>query len=438
MNDKVIKRVQDKCTKYRREFHRFPELGWHEFRTSARVAEILSDIGYEVLMGADVVNRDSIGEPERLSEEETRREMERAIDQGASPEYLDKTGGLTGVVAVLDTGRDGPVTAFRFDMDCLPGVEPEKPGYRPFDEGYISANPGYVHACGHDGHTSIGLGLAEVLMEARDELRGRIKFIFQPAEETYYGAKSIVDKGHLDDCDYFIALHIGLSHDNEPLPSGTIACGCKDFLSARQLDVMFNGRAAHPCGASQEGKNALLAACSAALNLHAIAPHEKGLFHINVGEIHAGICTNTIAPDAVLKLEYRGAEPEITEYAERRVFDVLDGTARAYDLTYDYIDYGEIPAGKSDDEMMMVIREIAKDIPWFEKVYDEGNVGGSDDATIMLTHVQKRGGIGTYIGIGADTTSVLHDPEFDYDEDCMGASIRLCAGAVAKLHAIRG
>ena len=89
--------------------------------------------------------------------------------------------------------------------------------------------------------------------------------------------RSIVDKGHLDDVINFISVHVALTADGYPLPSNTICCGCKDFVSDCQLDVTFNGRAAHPCGASQEGKNALLAACTAALNIHTIAPHEAGL-----------------------------------------------------------------------------------------------------------------------------------------------------------------
>lgn len=118
-----------------------------------------------------------------------------------------------------------------------------------------------------------------------------------------------MDKGHLDDVMNFIAVHIALSAENKPLPSHTIACGCRDFLSDRQLDVYLEGKAAHPCGASQEGKNALLAACSAALNIHSIAPHEEGLCRVNVGEIHAGVCANTIAPNAMMRIEYRGQKP---------------------------------------------------------------------------------------------------------------------------------
>mgnify|MGYP001522026605 FL=1 len=132
------------------------------------------------------------------------------------------------------------------------------------------------------------------------------------------------------------------------------------------MDVYLEGKAAHPCGASQEGKNALLAACSAALNIHSIAPHEEGLCRVNVGEIHAGVCANTIAPDAMMRIEYRGQKPAISEYAGQRIFDILEGTAKAYDLKYHYVDYGEVPAGASDYAMMEVVQRAAQKVPWFQ------------------------------------------------------------------------
>lgn len=384
-------------------------------------------------MGDQVVNTDTISF-EMLSAEEKQKEMERAVNQGAKPEYTERTGGYPGVIAELDTGREGPVTAFRFDIDCLPYQEPEKDGFRPYDEGYISCNRDRVHACGHDAHTAIGLGLARALLDQQDRLCGKIRIIFQPAEERYNGAQSIVDKGHLDDVKNFISVHMALTAEGWPLPSNTIACGCKDFLSDDQLDITFHGKAAHPCGASQEGKNALLAACSAALNIHSIAPHEEGLCRVNVGILNAGVAVNTIAPNAFMSVEYRGQTQTITKYARKRVFDILDGAAKAYDITYTCDDLGEIPAGQSDDAMMEVIERAAKKVPWFEKIYFEGNVGGTDDASVMMNKVQENGGIATYAGIGCDTTQPLHNPEFDLDEDSIPAAIQMLTYAVEELN----
>ena len=115
---------------------------------------------------------------ERLSDEEKEAEKKRALQQGARPEYVERTEGYPGVIAELDTGKEGPVTAFRFDIDCLPYQEPSKPGFRPFEEGYISCNEGRVHACGHDAHTAIGIGLAEAMLQKKESLRGKLRFIF--------------------------------------------------------------------------------------------------------------------------------------------------------------------------------------------------------------------------------------------------------------------
>jgi len=423
----------NKWIEYRREFHRYPEIGWREIRTSARIAEILEEMGYTCLMGTDVIEVNSLSF-EKLSDEDRKLEMERAVAQGAKPEYVERTKGYPGVIAELETGRKGPVTALRFDIDCLPYQEPKLEGYRPFEEGYISCNDGCVHACGHDAHTAIGLGLAQALMEQKDTLNGKVRLIFQPAEEKFYGAQSIVDKGHLDDVTNFISIHMALSADGRPLPSNTICCGCKDFLSDCQLDVTFIGRAAHPCGASQEGKNALLAACTAALNIHSIAPHEAGLCRFNVGVLNAGVVANTIAPNAFMSIEYRGQNQEISKYARKRVFDILDGAARAYDLGYSVKDFGEIPAAQSDDAMMEIIRRAASKVPWFEKIYFEGNLGGTDDAAIMMNKVQDNGGIATYAGIGTDTTQPLHNPEFDIDEESIPAAIQMLTYAIEELH----
>ena len=424
-----------KYTEYRREFHKYPETGWREIRTSARIAEILTGMGYECIMGPDVVEESSIISLVRPNEAEVELLKARAIEQGADPAFVEKTRGIPGVIAEYTAAKPGPVTAFRFDIDCLPYDEPHKEGYRPFDEGFVSVNPGAVHACGHDAHTAMGLGIAERLMLQKDRIKsGKIRLIFQPAQETFCGALSIADKGWLDDVDNFIALHVALSAENKPLPSNTICCGCKDFLSDRQLDVTFHGTAAHPCGSSQDGKNALLAACTAAINLHAIAPHGEGMHRINVGKIEAGVAPNTIAPNAVMSVEYRGVSENVTEYVGRRVFDVIGGAARMYDMDYTVADYGEVPAGKSDDSMMDIIRRAAVKVSWVQKIFFEGNVGGTDDAAVMMTRVQKRGGRSTYVGIGCDTTNTVHNAEFDLDESCIDAAADLCMNALESMH----
>lgn len=416
-----------KIVQYRREFHKYAETGWREIRTSARIAEILHDIGFKnIKVGRDAVEIKAIVDAVKLTDDERKAEMKRAIEQGANEEWVNKADGYSGVVAEFDTGNDGPVIGFRFDIDALPYQEPKEIGFKPFDEGYISVMNEKVHACGHDGHTSIGLGLAEEIIKNRNNLKGRIKLFFEPAEETFSGAESIVAKGHLDDVDYFVSMHLAVTSDNILLKSRSIACGCSDFLSDRQIDVYYEGVSAHPCGASQDGKNALLAACTAALNLHSIAPHEEGLIRINVGEIHAGVCGNTIAPNALMRVEYRGESSNITEYAKNRVMTIIDSAAKMYDLKYHIVDYGEVPTAKSDLEMMNKVKSAAEKINYFNNICWHGNVGGSDDATVMMKKVQDNGGKSVYFGIGANVTEPVHNAKFDFDEDVLSPAVELC------------
>lgn len=140
-NGKQREFAMNQFVEYRREFHKYAENGWREIRTSARIAEILTGLGYTCLMGPEVVDENAIVHLIRPSDEEKAAEMERAIAQGADPEFVARTKGISGVIAEYDTGRKGPVTAFRFDIDCLPYDEPQTAGFRPFDEGYASVNP---------------------------------------------------------------------------------------------------------------------------------------------------------------------------------------------------------------------------------------------------------------------------------------------------------
>lgn len=429
------KQLESKIIGYRRELHKYAETSWKEFRTSARIAEILDSLGFDDLkMGLNIIDHNTAIGPSQLSDEEKNREMKRAVFQGAKEEWVKKTEGYPGVVAELITNIEGPTIAFRFDIDALQNYESNENGHRPYDDGFSSVNEHSVHACGHDAHAAIGLGLAELLIIHKDKLKGNIKLIFQPAEESGPGAASIVNHGVLDNVDYLFAMHLCLSHNGVPLKSKEIAAGCSDFLGVKGYDVHFIGKSAHPCGASQEGKNALLAACTAALNIHAIAPHEEGLFRVNVGEIHAGVGRNTIASDSHMKIEVRGENDQILEYGINRVKKILSASSDMYDLRYKLIDFGGTPSGKSDKSMIEIVKNAAENIEWFENIYDYGNVGGSDDATVMMKKVQENGGYAVYFGLGADSSGPLHNSKFDFDENSLIASTKLCFELVKKIN----
>lgn len=217
--DEYLRQLAPAMTQWRRDFHLHAESGWLEFRTASKVAEILDGLGYQLALGRDVIDADSrMGLPD---EETLTLAFERAREQGAPERWLPAfEGGFAGVVATLDTGRPGPTLAFRVDMDALDLNEQHDDSHRPHRDHFASCNAGMMHACGHDGHTAIGLGLAHVLKQYVAQLNGVIKLIFQPAEEGTRGARAMVAAGVVDEVDYFTAIHIGTG-----VPVGTVVCG---------------------------------------------------------------------------------------------------------------------------------------------------------------------------------------------------------------------
>ncbi len=155
----------------RRTLHGHPELGFLEYRTAALAAERLAGLGFAVKVGPEVMRQEAMmGVPAPAAIEAARRD---ALAAGAPAAWVERMpGGQTGVVAELRRG-EGPVLAFRFDMDALPVPETAKPGHAPNREGYRSTRPGLMHACGHDGHTAIGLGVAERLADPATAWRAR-------------------------------------------------------------------------------------------------------------------------------------------------------------------------------------------------------------------------------------------------------------------------
>lgn len=418
------KELEERLVRYRRDFHKYPEVMWTEFRTTSKVAERLLELGIEVKLGLDIVEK---GVQFNFPLDETiEKEKQRAIDQGGNKELIEQMDGITGVVGIINTNKKGPTIAFRFDMDALPIIESNDEGHFPKENGFRSINEGYFHACGHDGHTAIGLGVAEALISMKDNLVGKVKLIFQPSEEGGGGARGIVEKGILDDVDYFFAGHIGLTKLNGlPLKSNGIIGGTKDFLDSRRYDVEYIGKAAHPCGDPHVGKNALLAASTAALNIHAIAPHSEGMLRVNVGTLRAGSVRNAIASTAYLEIETRGENDVVAKYGEDKMLSIVEGVASAYQLSCKIKHIGTTQSAESDDEAIDIVINCAKKIDWFKEFNPVGSVGGTDDASEMIRRVQENGGIGTYIGLGANFSGSFHNEKFDFDESILLPSVQL-------------
>lgn len=409
----------------RRDFHKHAEAGWLEMRTSSIIARKLTDLGYEVLVGEQVCKRDErMGVP---SDEVLKMAYQRAIDQGADPEFVKATeGGMTGVIGILRCG-EGPTVAMRFDIDALGVNESMEEDHLPAKEGFRSINAGTMHACGHDGHGVSGLGVAEVLMQIKDQLHGTVKLIFQPSEEGVRGAKSIVANGHLDDVDYLLGSHT-TGMDDE---GSDITPGSRDSLASFKYDVTFRGKAAHAGGSPHLGKNALLAASSAVLNLYAIPRHGAGSSRINVGRLIAGSGRNVIADEAFMEIEVRGATNEINEYVSQYAMRILENSAAMHDCTMEVKLMGAAQSMVSDQALMERIADVCAnklDMKVSENICMK--LGGSEDFSYMLNRVHEKGGQAAFMRIRSPLAAGAHNVKFDFDESYMTKAVKaFCAMA---------
>ena len=193
-----VAKYHDQLISIRRHLHTMPEEGWSEFTTTNFIVEKLKEYGYQVLLGTKVINPENcLGRSQKVVD----AGIAYARKNGVSEDFLKATEGYTGCCGILDTGRPGPTLAVRFDIDCVPVTESTEQDHIPQSEGFESTRPGLMHACGHDAHMTMGLGLAEYLAAHKDEFKGTIKLIFQPAEEGVRGAKAMAEAGVVDDVD---------------------------------------------------------------------------------------------------------------------------------------------------------------------------------------------------------------------------------------------
>ncbi|AAO36868.1 putative amino acid amidohydrolase [Clostridium tetani E88] len=406
----------------RRDIHKYAEYGWTEFRTASKIAEYLKNIGVKVEIGEQNFNKEFMfGLPKK---EELERHKNRAIEQGALEKYVNKMqGGFTGVVGIVETGIPGPTTAFRFDIDANEGIESNSLDHRPVKEGFASINDGAMHSCGHDGHISIGLILAKTLMNIKDNLKGTIKFIFQPAEEGVRGAYSMVNKGVVDNIDYFLTGHIGFTANK----LGQIITDTKGFLATTKLDVHFKGRSSHAGASPEKGKNALLAAATAALNLQSFSQHGEGASRVNVGVLNAGTGRNVIPEQAEMKIETRGENNNINNYLENKAREVIKGAATMYDLDYEIIVAGSADSAKSDEDFSKIINKQLERIEEVKEIINSNRFSGSEDATYMMNRVQENGGKAVYMIFGTEKSADHHNNSFDFDERVLRIAIKVYA-----------
>jgi aminobenzoyl-glutamate utilization protein A len=239
----------------------------------------------------------------------------------------------------------------------------------------------------------------------------------------------MVSAGAVENVDYILGAHIGF----QAKKTAQIICSTGKFLATTKLDVTYIGKPAHAGAAPEEGNNALLAAATCALNLHAIARHGQGATRITVGTLVAGQGRNVIPPNAVFKMETRGETSELDEYMDRQARRIIAAAADMYECKYSIKQVGGTKSGESSPDMMQKVKRLALTMPFFSDIVEYSSFGATEDFSHFMTIVQQNGGIGTYVMIGSDLTAGHHNNYFDFDESILAPGIELIVRTVVDL-----
>lgn len=419
---KFVEDIFDEMVKNRRDFHKYPESGWFTFATTAKIASKLEKYGYKLEFGESIIDKTSmlgLGSKENMQKAFENAKRLLNDDELKFLPFLE--GGLTGVVATIDTGRVGPFTAFRFDIDGVDVTESKQQIHRPFKDGFSSENDGVTHACGHDGHISIGLALAKIISMNLKDLKGKFKFIFQTGEEGCRGAVAMEKAGVVKDIDYLLGAHIGFQCKE----NRSFICNVNKILATTKFDVYFKGRSSHASGAPENGANALLAAAQAAISMHGITRHSLGVTRVNVGILKAGEGRNVIAPNGFIACETRGETTELNDFMRQKCFDIVDGVSKIYGVDYEIVQTGGTAGGDSSTFIGDKFYAAAKASPYIdnEKIVENYNFGACEDYAHFMYNVQQNGGQSGYAMIGTKLSAGHHNECFDFDEESLKSGL---------------
>jgi hippurate hydrolase len=358
---------KDEMVAWRRDIHAHPELAYEEERTAGLVAERLEEWGL-------------------------------AVHRGLA---------TTGVVGTLSTGN-GPTVGLRADMDALPIQETNSFGHR-------SRHDGKMHACGHDGHTTMLLGAARYLAESQ-EFSGTIRFIFQPAEEAAGGAKVMMDDGlfELFPVDAVFGMHNwpGLAVGRFAMRPGPMMASLDCF------DIVVEGLGAH--GAlPHQGVDPVHAAAQVITALQSIVSRNADPLQaavISVTKIHGGDAHNIIPGQVLLGGGIRCFDPKMRELLKRRVVEIVEGICSGLGARGTVTFVSGYPAVINGLDAVGLAAGVAADIVGVRNVDAESDpVLGSEDFAFML---EEKPGCYIFIGNGAgDGTCMIHNPGYDFNDD---------------------
>lgn len=414
---------EQELVELRRDFHRYAESGWTEFRTTARIITELEKLDLPVKYGPEIHVKEKmygLPKPEVLN-----ACWQRALGETDHPELVRAMeGGYTGCITEIDGALPGPTVGIRVDIDCNDVVESTSPDHVPAAEGFRSVHENCMHACGHDAHAAIGIGAAKLLAAYRDQLRGKVILVFQPGEEGLRGAASLTAKGHFSNCDYFFGGHVGLLDGHD---IGTVCTSGHGFLCSTKFDIAFHGVPSHAGASPENGRNAMAAAATAVLNLLAIPRHSAGTSRINIGTLKAGSGRNVIPGEAEMTIETRGKTTEINDFMYESAMRVCKAAADMYGCTMESRFMGSAGNVDCDPEAIALVRRVLEHTEGVTKIVDDVDFGGGEDVTTMMRDVQAHGGKVTEMVLCMPLKAPHHNDFFDVDERVIPLGARIFA-----------
>lgn len=358
-----IEQLEEKLKSIFCWFHKHPELSYEEYGTTQKIREILTEARIEIL-----------------------------------PYKLD-----TGLVAIVRGEKPGPVRALRCDIDALPIEEKT-------DLDYKSENVGVMHACGHDMHITVGLGCAMLLQDNKADLKGSVKIIFQPAEESSIGALKILETDVMEDVECVWGIHADPTND-----AGVIAIR-EGYVTAAvdRFVITVKGvgcHGAHP----DDGIDPIPVSAAIIQSLQSIVSRNVNAFHpslISVTRVSAGTTWNVIPDKAVMEGTVRTMEREDRILYERRLREIAEMTAKAYGAEADVEWIAGCPATYNDRDMVRLCEKKAMEMG-LPTAVEESSLGG-DDFAFYEEKIP-----GCYIKIGTGVGHPIHHPEFMVNPDML-------------------
>ncbi|MBC8062367.1 MAG: amidohydrolase [Clostridiaceae bacterium] len=371
------KEIKEDLIKWRRDFHAHPELGYEELRTSSKIKEFLIEENIEFYETA-----------------------------------------TTGICAII-RGKGEKTIALRGDIDALPLVEKNQCDY-------TSKNPGKMHACGHDAHTAILMGVAKILNSIKQELKGNVKLFFEPAEETTGGASVMIAEGVLENpkVDAIIGLHV-----DEKIETGFI--GLKKGVvnaASNPFTIKIKGKGGHGARPN-DCVDPVVISAQVILALQTIVSREippTDPAVITIGSIHGGTAQNIIPEEVVISGVIRTMKTEHREYVKKRLKEVAEGLTTSLRGNCEIEIEDSYPCLYNNDELVQVFKESSS------KIIGAGNVIALEKPSMGVESfayfAMERPSVFYFLGSKNEKQGITHPAHgshFDIDEECLPIGVAL-------------